>query len=425
VKVFISTGEVSGDLAAARLIDALYRRDASIDVCGIGGRRMKDAGAEVLFFTANLGTVGITEVFANLISFFRAFLAVRRRMRAQPADVAVLIGNDGFNVLLARWLRGRGIRTVAYFPPQVWIWRALAGGVARSFDVVLASFPEEEDVYRRAGGIPPVVRFVGHYLAGELEPSTPAVRAEARTRLGLSTGRVVALLPGSRNYEVGALTPVLLDAAQLLLNRDPTLRYVLPVADALDASRIHQEIARRSLGASVAVVSDGRDAMRAADLVLLSSGTATLEATLLDVPMVIVYKVSAVTYVLIRAFFLTGILERRPVGLPNLILGREAVTELLQSRLTARTLADEAWSILGSSERRTSIRDALCEVRRRVSTDNCLQRVATAIVETATAPVDARHAPLTRAVIASESVPRADRAVGMPPAIGRSRGEGH
>jgi lipid-A-disaccharide synthase len=378
VNVLISTGEVSGDLAAARLVEELRRRRPDVIVSGIGGSRMEQAGVRLLFRTSHLGTVGLTEVCANIPSLARAWRALRRHVLAGAPDIAILVGNDLFNVVFARWLRRHGVRTVAYFPPQVWIWRALAGPVARSFDLILASFADEQAVYGSVSRGPDVV-FVGHYLADDLRPVTPDQRRRARIALGLEDATVVTLMPGSRKQELHLLAPVLLDAAADLLRRDTRLRFVLPVADRHYAEPIRHAVAARGLGPYVALAGEGREAIRASNLALLASGTASLEAALLDVPMVVVYRVSALSYVAIRACIATGLIESAPVGLPNLLLGGRVVPELLQWRLTARRLADEAWTMLTNTEREHAVRAALSDVRAVVTGPACVERAVDAI----------------------------------------------
>ena len=162
MKVLVSAGEVSGDVAGALLAAALRRLEPGTVLYGLGGHRMAAEGVEVLRDTNPLGTVGVSESFRVIPSLGRAFRALCARVLADPPEVAVLIANDIFNVVLGRWLRRHGVRTVAWFPPQVWIWRSLARPFSRSYDAVLACFPDEVGVWTRAG-VP--TRFVGHYLS--------------------------------------------------------------------------------------------------------------------------------------------------------------------------------------------------------------------------------------------------------------------
>ncbi|MFI5142718.1 MAG: lipid-A-disaccharide synthase [Thermoanaerobaculales bacterium] len=377
MRVFFSTGEVSGDMVGARLAGRLREQDPSATLFGIGGTRMAAAGVEVIVPANHLGTVGVTEALSALPSLAGILAAIRRRIRATRPDVAILIGNDVFNTLLSRWLRRRGIPTVSYFPPQVWIWRGVARFIARSFDAILTSFPEEQAVYARAStGSKTAVVFVGHYLGETLARRTPSEVVSCRRRLGLGgPGRVVGLLPGSRSHEIRQLAARLFDAAVQLREKDPKLRFLVPVAEPEYRERIEAAIRERGLAEHTVVTTDSRDAMRASDLVLLASGTASLEAALLGVPMVILYAVSSLTVGVVRFVIRLGLIESETIGLPNLLLGREVVPELRQSQATAAALAAEAWSLLADDTRREAMSRALAEVGARIHAVGTVDRV--------------------------------------------------
>jgi lipid-A-disaccharide synthase len=382
VRILLSAGEVSGDIAAARLAQKLLELDPDAELFGLGGARMAAAGVHLDAAADHLGTVGVTEALAAVPSLWRAVAGVRRRLRTSRPDVAVLIGNDVFNTLLARWLRSRRVPTVSYFPPQVWVWRAMAPFIARSFDAILTSFPEEHAVYEKAGvGCGTTVSFVGHYLADTLRPPTPDERLACRRRLDLpDEAPVVALLPGSRTQEVRTLCGVLLDSAGLLLARAGDLAFVVPVVEASHRAHVEAEAARRGLAGWIRFTNDSHAAMRAADLAILASGTASLEAALLGVPMVIVYRVSALTFLVLRTVIAVGLIESGTVGLPNLILRRPAVPEFAQSPATADAIAGEAWSLLVDTGRRETTLAALREVAGRVTRPGSLEAVARAVV---------------------------------------------
>jgi lipid-A-disaccharide synthase len=380
--ILISAGEVSGDVVGSQLARRLRAADPTGQLVGIGGHRMASAGVEILCPTNHLGSVGVSEAVHTAPALLRAFGRLRRRVRATPPDAAVLIANDVFNVLLARWLRRRGVMTIAYFPPQVWVWRSLAGWMAASFDLILASFPEEMAVYRAAAA---EVSFVGHYLADRLTPVTPDDRVSARKACGLpSDALVVALLPGSRRHEVRRLAPALLDAATLLESRDASLSFVLPIADPTLEPEIRPFIERHRPGARLVVTRDSHAAMRAADVALLASGTASLEAALLGVPMVIAYRVAPLTSAIVDLCIRLGLIREYVTGLPNLILGRRVVPEVLQGRATAEALADRTWSVLSDDAARHAMREALLEAAARVRVPGTMDLVADAVLSAAT-----------------------------------------
>ncbi len=398
VRILVSAGEVSGDVAGARLARELRARREDVSLLGLGGPRMAEAGVEILRDTNSLGTVGISESFRVAPALVRAFATVRERVAAEPPDVAVLIANDVFHVALGRWLRRRGVPTVSYFPPQVWIWRSLARLFAPSFDEVLTSFPDEEKVWRKAGCS---TTFVGHYLGDLLRPASDGQKSAARAALGLDGGPLVALLPGSRRHEVRRLAPVLLDAARLLHEADPLLRFVLPVAEPLFAAEIDALVAGRGLAGAVSTVSRSHDALRAADLALLASGTASLEAALLGTPMVVVYRVAALTIGVVRAAIALDLIDSDTVALPNLVLHRRVVPELTQGDVAGAKIAAAAAPLLASAADRERQRQALGEVSRLLWAGGSDARAAEAILAVA----DRRAVPapdLATAVTAGE-----------------------
>lgn len=382
MRILLSAGEVSGDIAAARLAQKLLELDPDAELFGLGGARMAAAGVHLDAAADHLGTVGVTEALAAVPSLWRAVAGIRRRLRTSRPDAAVLIGNDVFNTLLARWLRTRRVPTLSYFPPQVWVWRAVAPFIARSFDTILTSFPEEHAVYEKAGvGCGTTVSYVGHYLADTLRPPTPDEKLACRRRLDLpDEARVVALLPGSRTQEVRKLCGVLLDSAGLLLARAGDLALVVPVAEASHRAHVEAEAARRGLTLRIHFTDDSHGAMRAADLAILASGTASLEAALLGVPMVIVYRVSALTFLVLRTVIAVGLIESGTVGLPNLILRRRAVPEFAQSPATPDAIAGEAWPLLVDAGRRAETHAALREVASRVTKAGSIEAAARATV---------------------------------------------
>jgi len=294
-----------------------------------------------------------------------------------------LIGNDVFNVLLGRWLRSRGVTTISYFPPQVWIWGVFARFISRSFDLILSSFPEEQRLY---GATPVRTIFVGHYLCNVLSPTTPEERTAVRARIGLpEDALVIGVLPGSRAHEIRSLAGALLDAVAGLSRRRGELRVLLPLAEPLYGERIRSEIRSRGLGDRVEVLEGSHDVMRASDLLLTASGTATLEAALLGIPMVVAYRVAWLTQTVVRTAIRLGLMESETLALPNLVLGEATVPEFGQSAMRAEAIEKEAWDLVSRPERRQSMRTALAGMRERLSQADTLGQVARAVVAEAAA----------------------------------------
>jgi lipid-A-disaccharide synthase len=383
----MSAGEVSGDAAGARVAGEILRRAPDTRIGGVGGQRMREAGVAIDVDSSRLASVGVSEPFTTLPALAAMVRALRRRVRDERPDAALLIGYDLFHVALARWLRRQGVAAISYFPPQVWLWRVFAGPMARSFDSVLTCFGEEQAVYSGRGVD---TAFVGHYLCDELRPVDAADRAAARAALGLACGgdicrsgsavdgapSVIGLLPGSRAQEVRALLPALLDAAARLLGDDARRAFVLPVAEPHLAEEIGGRIAARGLRQRITLTGDSHLAMRASDLLIVASGTACLEATLLRVPMVIVCNIGWLSLATVRLSQRLRLLATERVGIPNLLLRRAAVPELLQAEVTGERVASAARALLASRERREVQRAALAEAAAQVSGEGSAGRVA-------------------------------------------------
>lgn len=321
-RIAIAAGERSGDQLGAALIRALREHLPDVHFEGIAGEAMQSEGCEVLYPLERLSVMGFSEVAGRYVSLMR----VRRRLAKcwlteRRPDVFIGIDAPDFNLGLERRLKAHGVRTVHYVSPSVWAWRRYrVRGIRKSIDRMLTLFPFESDFYK-AEDIR--VDYVGHPMADEipLEPD----QVSARRGLGLAAdGPIVALLPGSRGTEVGQLAELMLDTAQWLLSRQPHLHFVVPAANPTLQSAIEALVCKRNLPLTV-TAGAAREAMIASDVVLLASGTATLEAMLCKRPMVITYRVSALTYHLMKAM-----LHVKHVGLPNILAGVEIVPERLQ-----------------------------------------------------------------------------------------------
>jgi lipid-A-disaccharide synthase len=379
VRILICAGEVSGDTAGARLAREIRAKSPQAILFGVGGPRMKAAGVDLLADTNPAGTVGISEALRAVPTLTRAASELWSRVKRDRPDAAVLIGNDVFNMLVGRHLRRMAVPVAWWFPPQVWVWRAVAGLFARSVDAMFTVFPDESAVYGRAR--PQLdVTFVGHYLADELRSRTSEDLLAARRSIGLSPERpVVGLLPGSRGHELEYMLDVFLDAAVTLSTLPSAPCFVLPLSDDARRARVEASLAARP-GLEVRLVSDGPAAIRASDVILVSSGTATLEATLLTVPMVVAYRVSWLTNTVINTCVGLGLIASRTVALPNLLLGSRIVPELLQEELSAARLADEARRLLEDKSAAARMNADLATVAARVRGGQSAAHVAALVL---------------------------------------------
>jgi len=340
LSVFLVAGEASGDRLGAGLIRAIKesRPDASFE--GVAGPAMIEAGCTAWHPSQALAVMGLTEVVRHLPRLLRLRRQLVRRLLERPPDVFVGIDSPDFNLGLERRLKRAGVPTVHYVSPSIWAWRpGRVKKMAAAADRVLCLLPFEPRPYEDAG-VEAV--FVGHPLADTIPAQVDCV--PARTGLGLpSTGPVVAVLPGSRVGELRALGGDFAGAIGWLHRRRPELSFIAPMASRETRALFAEALAARAPGAPVKLI-DGRsrEAMAAADVVLLASGTASLEAALIKRPMVVAYRLSRMSQWLLETFKLVQI---RHFALPNLLAGREMVPELLQAAVTPSNLGEAvlAW----------------------------------------------------------------------------------
>lgn len=327
-------GEASGDILGAGLVSALRQRYPNARFIGIGGTEMEAAGFQSLVPMERLSVMGLVEVLGRL----RELIGIRKRLReffiANPPAVFIGIDSPDFTLGLERQLRALGTTTVHYVSPSVWAWRQnRIHGIARSVDLMLTLLPFEASFYHQHQ-VP--VAFVGHPLADRI-PLQPPVR-EAREALGLAPDQaVVALLPGSRAGELSSLGPLFLRAARALLASRPDVRFLVPCVNPVRLSQMQQYLdAEPGLKGQVKLVlGRSREVMAAANVVLLASGTATLEAMLLKRPMVVAYRLSPITYRIV-----SKMVRITHIALPNLLTDVPLVPEFIQDAATPERLAE-------------------------------------------------------------------------------------
>ena len=338
LRLGLCAGEASGDLLAGSILQTWQGRGTSLDITGIGGDQMQAAGLDSLCAIDRLAVMGLVEPLKRLPEL----LSIRRLLIAQQQRVApeLFVGVDSpdFNLPVERRLRATGIPTAHLVSPSVWAWRRRRlRGIRESVDRMLCLLPFEVDIYREAG-IDAVC--VGHPLVDELQ-QLPAAD-ELRAAMGLPSNKtLVAVLPGSREGEVRHLMPVFTDAMHSLQARHTCLHFVIPAANDERHQQIESVLQSTTLSVSL-IRGQGREVMRCCDVIMIASGTATLEAMLLRKPMVISYRMASLSWAI-----LSRLVKTPYVGLPNVLAGEEVVPELLQHHATASQLADAVSELLG------------------------------------------------------------------------------
>ncbi|MGQ0665694.1 MAG: lipid-A-disaccharide synthase [Nitrospiraceae bacterium] len=369
-RILIITGEASGDLHGASLARALRARDPSVSMAGVGGAAMEAAGVQLVREVGRFDIIGMVGPLV-MAAGIRRFLAMRRLFRSEPWDAVVFIDNPGLNLRYAYFAKGAGLRVFYYIAPQIWAWRpGRIHWIKQRVDHVLVVLPFEKVIYDKAA-----IRctFVGHPLLDAVAPQYEVKRL--RAGFGLSTeGRVIALLPGSRTREVKSLMPILLDAAEKLARRMPGTQFILAQASTIPDNLL-QSVLRQSTVPVTVVKGQSSEVMAAADLVLVASGTATLQAAVIGTPMILLYRTSSLTYWLARY-----LIRVRWIGLVNLVAGRSVVPELIQSDATGERLYDEAVAILENRSAYDDMKQSLAKVRASLGEPGASARVAEVVL---------------------------------------------
>lgn len=370
--LLISAGEASGDMYAARLAHALKER-VDVNLFGMGGPHMRATGVETVVDYSEVAVLGITEVVKQLPALRNAMARLVGEAQTRKPPLAILTDFPGFHLRLARKLLPLGGQNIYYICPQFWAWRPWrANLVRRRFAKALCIFEFEQKFYRDAGV---AVQFIGHPLVGNVAATKSRAQFCAEQKIN-EERPIVTILPGSRHGEIAYHGPTLGETVKLMQRKLDGLQVIVAVAPGVRRSDVqnHFEGTR-----DVHLVSDQTyDALNAADLALVSSGTATIEAALLGKPMVVFYKLSPVTAVLAKPLVRTKFFS-----MVNLIAGRGVVPELIQDDFTAERLADEASRLVGASNREALVdmREGLKEVVQKLGPPGAVERAADAIVE--------------------------------------------
>ena len=371
LRIGLVVGEASGDQLGAGLMVALQQSHPDAVFEGVAGEKMQALGCTSLYPMETLSVMGLVEPLKRLPALLSMRRGLVEHFIAQPPDVFIGIDAPDFNLGIELRLKKAGIPTVHYVSPSVWAWRqGRIKKIARAVDHMLTLLPFEADFYHRHN-VP--VTFVGHHLADELPLEPDMCGARAQLNLPSNTP-IIALLPGSRQSEVGLLGQLFLDAARLCLKENPKLSFVLPAANPARRQQIDSMLAEA--GDLPVTVLDGQShlAMEAADVVLLASGTTALEAMLLKKPMVVSYKTGWLTHAII-----SRMLKVPYVSLPNLLAGRELVPEVLQDNATAETLAELLLARLGDSTLAVKLRSEFTEIHQQIKC-NGNQKAAEAVL---------------------------------------------
>ncbi|PRX35724.1 lipid-A-disaccharide synthase [Orenia metallireducens] len=372
-KIMVIAGEVSGDMHAAKVIKEMKKLHSNLEFIGIGGRRMESEGVELIYDPTKLSTIGFIEAIKHLKLAYKILNKLDKAMKEEKPDVILLVDYSGFNMKVAKIAHKHRIPAVNYFAPSAWVWgKGRAKTMAKRQVKIASVFPMEEKVYRQAGAD---VEFVGHPILDLVEPELSKDKFQESYDIN-SDNRIIGLLPGSRQQEIEGLLTPMLEAAQEIKKSYENIQFLLPLADSISREDIKERIESYNLDINL-IAGHSYEVMEIADLLLVASGTATLEATCFQTPMVIVYKTSKTTY------WLGKLLVKLPyIGLPNIIAEDEIVPELLQDEVTGQRIAKEAIAILNSPKRVERIKAELRDVVVKLGESGATKRVASLVLST-------------------------------------------
>lgn len=370
IPVLISAGEASGDMYAARLALALRRR-ADVDLFGMGGPRMREAGVDTVVDAAEVGVLGVVEIVRKLPALRRAWKRLLSEIERRKPVLAILTDFPAFHLRLSRVLRRKQVRNVYFVCPQFWAWRPWRVRlVKRRFVRALCIFPFEEDFYRKAG-VP--TDWIGHPLVDAVHAASTREAFVARNGLD-SRLPIVAVLPGSRPSELAHHMPQLM-AAVAQMNSAGRRQFVFATAPGLTPVQLRAHMG--SLAPAVTIVENATyELLGAAEVAIISSGTATVEAALMGVPMVVVYRVAPFTAWVVRL-----LVHTRLFAMVNVLVDKEIVPELIQDAFTPERLVRETERLLASPEAREGMRRELANVRQKLGPPGAIERAAEIIAE--------------------------------------------
>ncbi len=375
LSIMVSAGEASSDAHAAHALDALRRMGVQFDSFGMGAGALESSGTELVVDCRDLVVIGFVDVLLNYHKFLKRLRLLREQLKLRKPDVLLLVDSPDFNLKLADTAKSLGIPVLFYVSPQVWAWRS--GRVPKIGKVVshmAVLFPFEVEIYEKHS-IP--VTYVGNPVVADAVSSM--TKAEACQYFELNAEHpVVSLLPGSRSGEIQRNLPPMLESAQIIATQLPHCQFLLPVAPTLELSFINETIGKSALKNLHVRCENSRDIMRAADVALVASGTATLETALIGTPMVVMYIVNKINYAIMKR-----LIKIPNISLVNIVAGKRVVPELVQHDATPEAMAHETLSLLNDGAKRSTMIEELHRVKALMGDSGASGRVASLILDLA------------------------------------------
>lgn len=372
MKIMFSAGEASGDMHGANLARALKALDPDIELLGMGGSQMAQAGVRIVYDINNLGFIGVGEILRKIPFFFRLRTQLLQVMQEEKPDVLVCIDYPGFNMRLIEKARAAGIRVVYYILPTIWAWHKSRGKViAEHTDLAISLFPFEAKLYEELGAR---VAYAGHPLLDVVHPEL--TKDEALQAFGLDAAKqTILLMPGSRLQEVRGLLPVMLAAVKEIMAQRDGVQFLIPRASTIDES-VLQELIPADLENVHVASGHVYDMMNISTAAVAASGTATLETALMGLPTLLIYRVSSLTYWLSKI-----LVHIQSIGLPNIIMGHRIMPELWQDEVTPEAIAADMVTLLTDKQVWQERHKAMLSVRKEMGEPGAVRRTAEIILQ--------------------------------------------
>ncbi|MFH1287166.1 MAG: lipid-A-disaccharide synthase [bacterium] len=372
-KILIVTGEASGDLHGGLLTDELKKINPDLEIFAVGSKKMEASGAKIIFESTQLAIFGFTEMFSRLNLIKEAFDKIKEFVRAERPSLVVLIDYPGFNIRLAGFLDEQKIPVIYYISPQIWAWNKGRINVLKKLvKKMIVVFPFEEEIYKSNGMD---VEFVGHPLLDLVKPKIS--KKEIIEKFGFTEGEnspIIGLLPGSRYEEINNLLPVMVNVCRKLKKNIPAIQFYICWANNLDIKLIEKRLKKANFPVSI-ISGWNYELISVSDLVMVASGTATLETAILETPMVILGKISFFSSLLAR------ILIKIPyIGLPNILAGEMIVPELFQENVRTKKVFLAVLELIRNENTRKKMRNKLTAVREKLGDSGAAGRAARAII---------------------------------------------
>ena len=371
-RIMVVCGETSGDIQAARVVREIKKMNSNLEFTAMGSEALKDEGAEILIDPLDVSSIGFIESLKNLKEHLAHIRLLKKHMRENRPDILFLVDYSGFNMLMARVGKKMGIPVVNYFPPTAWIWGEWrAKWMARYDAVIAATLPMEREVYKRAGA---EVEFVGHPLLDIVETEKSAKEIYNEFQIS-KNHKVITLMPGSRKSEIDRLAPVLFEVAEKLQKDNKNYQFILPLASGIEKDYIADMASKYNLILKI-VRDSSYDIMKISDFLLTASGTATLEALIMETPMIVLYETGWSTYKIGKKIMKTDY-----IAMPNIIAGTEVVPEFIQDEIDVKNIYDKTKFFLNKDYLLTDKKKKLKIIKDKLGEKGAVKKTAELVLE--------------------------------------------